>query len=220
MTRQQSIAKLLTAGIVILAISALLIYLENLVGIDRIREYMQKAGVWGPVIYIFLHLLTHIFAPIQGTPLFLASFALFGRWAIVYTYLVSAISSITNFWIARSLGRKYVAKLAGKEAMAKIDKIASNQGITSLVVMRVFQGFISDFVSYAAGLTSIKFPAYYLISLLAPLPYSLAWFLLYNRFPPSQVFAWAMVSGSIAFVIPPAYYFLKWKLKLKNLNDY
>lgn len=213
MPNKPLIRKALLAILIIISISALLIYLQNRVGLENIRQVVLKAGVWGPVVYIFLQLLTHIVAPLQGSPFFLMAIAVFGRSAVIYTYIVSVISSFTNFWIARKLGRDIVIKLVTRDGMKKIDHIATTQeGVKALIIIRFFQGYISDFVSYAVGLTPMKFKTYYLISVLVPLPWTIGWFLFFSRVPQERVFFWVVITGGIAFIIPPTYYYLKHKI--------
>ena len=209
MTNKKIVKKAIFIFLGITAISGLLIYLQNFIGLEKIRILIIEAGAWGPLIYILLHLITHIVAPIQGSPFLILAIAIFGKWAFVYTYFVAVLSSFTNFWISRKLGRDIVVKLAGHEGMQKIDKISEKEGIKALVVMRFFQGFISDFVSYAAGLTSIKFASYYLVSIIVPIPWTLFMFFFFELFPQDQVFFWTLLIGAIFFVAPPLYYFLR-----------
>ncbi|MEK7188658.1 MAG: VTT domain-containing protein, partial [Patescibacteria group bacterium] len=202
--------------LLITAVSVILGYIQNRIGIEKIRIIIEEAGFFGPIIYIFLHLLTHIAAPIQGSPLLIAAIAIFGKWSFVYTYFVAVISSFTNFWIARKLGRDIVIKFVGKDGMQKIDEIAKHDGIKALILMRFFQGFITDFVSYASGLTSIDFKIYYLVSVLVPLPMTILIFLVFDIIPQTQVFAVMLALGSIFFIIPPVYYYLLHKFDHKH----
>ena len=209
MTKRQAVKKGAVFLLVITLISALLLYLQNQVGLENIRTFIIQTGPLGPVIYILLIVLTHILAPLQGSPILIAGLAIFGKWVIIYSYLASVISSYTNFWIARKFGRGLVTKLVGNEGLAKIDHIASHEGPKALVFMRLFQAWITDFVSYAAGLTSIKFSTYFFISVLAPIPGTLIFFLLFDRidhFSVEKIFAWILLFGGAMFAIPPIYY--------------
>src|SRR3972149_12031809 len=120
MAKKEIIKKAIFLFLLITLISAGLIYIQNRIGLEKIRGIIIQAGFWGPLVYILLHLLTHIVAPLQGTPIMFIGFAVFGKWTIIYTYIVALISSATNFWIARKLGRDIVIKLVGKEGMVKI----------------------------------------------------------------------------------------------------
>ncbi|MDO8488014.1 MAG: VTT domain-containing protein [bacterium] len=210
MTKKQA----LKHGLVFLATIGLftlpLIYFQRKVGSEAIQQAIVDSGYWGPIIYIALRLVTHIVAPISGTPIIIAGLLAFGKWVIVYDYIVAATSGFTNFWIARIFGRNLVIKVVGREAMNKIDQIATHEGVKVLIIMRLFLGAFVDFISYAAGLTNIKFRPYYLITLLAPLPYTLIALSLFNFFDIKQL---SLVSASIYFVVPtilftPIAYFL------------
>ena len=218
MSKKEAIRKAITLILVILAISGVLLYAQKAIGLERIRQVVSGAGVWGPVIFVFLVLLTHVFAPIQGSPVVILGFGLFGKWAVIYLYLATVVSSIANFWIARKLGREVVMKLVGKGAMAKVDHIAVHEGAKMLIIMRFFQGWITDYISYAAGFTSIKFATYYLISLVVPLPWTVLMFLFFDLVPYQQMFGWMLAVGAVFFVIPPIYYYLKHRFTKRHIE--
>ena len=209
MNKKEVIKKALLFLLVITFVSGILLYVQKIIGLAKIQQLVSDSGAWGPVVLIFLVVLTHIFAPIQGYPFVILGFAVFGKWTIFYVYLATVISSFTNFWIARKFGRGIVMKLVGKEAMSKVDHIASHEGVKLLVTMRLFQGFISDYVSYAAGFTSIKFPVYYLVSLVVPVPWTIIMFIFFDSIPQQQMFGWMLAIGAVFFVIPPIYYYFK-----------
>lgn len=209
MSRKEVVKKAIILFLLITSISAGLIYIQNQIGLEKIREIIIRAGFWGPFVYILLILLTQIVAPLQSTPFYFLGFVVFGKWTIIYAYIAYLISGFTNFWIARMLGRDIVIKLVGKEGMAKVDHIAKHEGVKALIIMRFFQGFINDFVSYAAGFTSMKFKTYYIVSLLVPIPWVIGMILLFNKISQELVFYWSLVIGVVAFIIPPLYYYLK-----------
>lgn len=212
MLKNQVLRKFVPVFLGLTAISAVLIYLQHRIGVERIQTAVAQAGPWGPVLFILLIVLGHIFAPFQGSPVFMVGLALFGKWVIIYSYLASLISSVTNFWIARRVGRELMLKLVTAGGMAKIDHLATHQGIKALIFMRVFQSWITDFVSYAAGLTPIKFSTYYLISVLGPLLPTLILFSAFDgidHLSLEMIFLFFLVLGGISFVLPPLYYYLK-----------
>lgn len=155
----------------------LAIYLiGKLVPEESIRYFINKGGVLSPVIFIILSLLTNIVAPLSGTPIIFAGFYIFGNNVVFLITVASFISFMTNFWIARIWGRPIVGKLAGKEKMHKVDKLTQNYGLLMLFFLRIFQGGIHDFISYASGLTSIQFLPYMIISSIAIVPGTLLWY--------------------------------------------
>lgn len=217
MAKKEIIKKAILLFLLITLISASLIYIQNRIGLEKIRGIIIQAGPLAPMVFILLLLLTQILAPIQGTPIFFLGFVIFGKWTILYVYISAAISAATNFWIARKFGREIVVKLVGKEGMTKVDHITTHEGTKALIIMRLFQGIIHDFVSYAVGFTSMKFKTYYIISLLVPIPWTVSTFLLFGLIPEEQLFYWSMVLGIVFFIIPPIYYYLKHRFYEKKI---
>ncbi len=218
MSKKEVIKKALLFLLIITSVSGILLYIQKIIGLAKIQQLVAESGVWGPMVLIVLIVLTHIFAPIQGSPFVVLGFAVFGKWSVIYVYLATVISSFTNFWIARKFGRDLVIRLVGKEAMSKVDHIALHEGIKVLIIMRFFQGFISDYISYAAGFTSIKFPVYYLISLAVPLPWTGFMFVFFDSIPQQQVFGWMLALGAVFFIIPPTYYYLKHRFTKRHIE--
>jgi uncharacterized membrane protein YdjX (TVP38/TMEM64 family) len=61
-------------------------------------------------------------------------------------------------------------RLAGSENMARLDDIAEATCVSTLIVLRLFGGGLFDFVSYAAGLTPMRFTTYFAITNLCGIP--------------------------------------------------
>ncbi|HLE49219.1 MAG TPA: VTT domain-containing protein [Patescibacteria group bacterium] len=154
---------------------------------DEIIVFVNNAGLLAPAVYILLVLLTMVIAPFSGTPIIFAGYYAFGQRVILYSTIAAWISFVINFWIARKWGRAMVIRLAGKDAMKKIDDLTLSYGTVTLVLLRMFQGSISDFVSFAMGLTNINFKIYLFISLTASIPGTILWyFLSLNANTPAQ----------------------------------
>lgn len=144
--------------------------------VEDITSVVEKGGVWAPILYVSVLLLTYIIAPLSGTPVFFAGYLLFGKTVQIYNYVAALIGAVANFWIARKLGRGRVSDLIGAGNMKKIDQFTNNYGIKSLVLLRILQGQFHDFIAFAYGLTNIKFIPYLIVSALAPIPWFLLWY--------------------------------------------
>lgn len=184
---------------------------------EHAHVWIQKAGPWGPVVYVLAMLSTFIFAPLSGSPVLFAGFFAFRSMVVWYTLFAAIVASVTNFWIARLWGRNIVVKLAGRENLAKIDKVAQDYGFVMLVLLRFFQGGIHEFVSYAAGLTSVKFSSYFVVSTLSMIPSSIFWYHLSSQV--DSVVAFSVLNFTLtvlfagAFVV--AVFIVRWLKRRK-----
>lgn len=132
---------------------------------DFIRHIVESAGVWGPVVVVIYTIASHVFAPLVGSPVFFLSIALYGMAAAaILHYVASMISASINFAISRYLGRRWIVKLSGQKTLNKVDQLTKKSGDKMLIFSRLFGFALFDFVSYAAGLTSISFKRYMLIT--------------------------------------------------------
>lgn len=127
------------------------------------KQYIEKLDLFGPLIIIIYIIISHILAPLAGTPGVLLSSAIFGVWqTLLLIYLSGLISAVINFWISRKFGRELVIKLAGRKTMQRIDSFADTSSMKLLIVSRIFGFALFEIISYAAGLTEISFKKYFL----------------------------------------------------------
>lgn len=173
-TAHKSYLPFLIGGIIIL----LIIFVSIRFPEETIREVIKNAGPFGIVVFVFLTWLTYVIAPISGSPFLFVGFYLFGQTVIIYSFIAAFIASITNFWIARVWGRTLVEKLAGSESLKKVDCLANNYGLQTLFFFRIFLGSFHDAISYAFGLTKIRFTPYLITSILGMVPGTFIWYLI------------------------------------------
>src|SRR3989344_4504821 len=176
--------------------------------------FVQRMGIWAPLIYIIIGAIPSIVAPLSSSPIFISGYILFDNRVQFYAYLSMLLASVINFWIARKWGRLWVRKLVGKDDLAKVDAFANDYGLLSLIFLRVFQGHISDFVSYAYGLTRMKFVPYLIICILAPIPWLLLWqYYIFPRVDNVADFSFWFLITLIPVLIISWFY---WKYKNKR----
>lgn len=164
-------------GLAVAILISVLLYLwGKQIPQQEIENFVQRSGPWAPISWILLHQISYVIAPISGLPFLVSGFYLFGKTAIIYTYFVALIGATINFWISRTWGRSLVGKFAGKDTIEKIDKLSKEYGVITLIATRMLQGGVGDFVSYAYGLTPMKFSTYILITALAIIPGNVIWY--------------------------------------------
>lgn len=139
------------------------IYILSSIDKEVLEHVALRLGWVGPVFIALILLLTHIFAPISGTPFYLLGIRLYGYETIVVLfYFTSMLSAAICFFIARKWGRGLVTKLVGTKSMHEIDAVASLHETTLLFVGRTLGYCFFEFTSYALALTKVPFKKYML----------------------------------------------------------
>lgn len=124
---------------------------------ERIGEWLDDLGFWAPTAYMVILALAVVVSPIPSVPLDIAAGLAFGLfWGVIYTLIGAEVGGLVAFGLARWLGRPWLARRLPAGAMARIDELAERLGGRALLVMRLLPVFNFDWVSYAAGLTTIS----------------------------------------------------------------
>ena len=137
------------------------------IGLDNAQLLVKQTGVWAPVVFMFLCAASLIIAPLSGSSLFVVGGTLFGKHdAFLLSYIATLIGCSANFWISRKLGRRVAQRFIGKANLDELDKFINKlKGSSSIFYMVILMPFSQDIVSYAIGLTKIKY-TYFLIALI------------------------------------------------------
>lgn len=150
---------------ILLLVLAIFKYFFPVLSTEEFKQLINNLGWRGPLIVVAYTVMSHVIAPVVGSPSFFASLAIYGTGkAILFHYTASLISAVINFYISRLLGKKWIIRLAGKKVINSIDKIIDKLGVKMLIISRLFGFSIFDVISYAAGLTRISFKKYFVIT--------------------------------------------------------
>ena len=130
---------------------------------ESLQAYLEKAGVWMPIVYILLQFLQVVVLPIPSIVSTVAGIALFGPFKTMLFSLIGIIpASILAFFIGRKLGKKAVSWMIGEETLKKWQiklKGKDNLLLTSMFLLPVFP---DDVLCFIAGLSSMS-TKYFLI---------------------------------------------------------
>lgn len=141
------------------------------VNVDAARGYILGFGIWAPVVSFLLMVLQSIAAPL---PAFIITFANAGLFGWVKGAILSWSSAMAGaalcFYIAKFLGRNAVEKLTSRTALEKIDEFFKRYGKHAILIARLLPFMSFDIVSYAAGLTSMKFWPFFIATGIGQLP--------------------------------------------------
>jgi uncharacterized membrane protein YdjX (TVP38/TMEM64 family) len=132
---------------------------------SRVGDFIKYNPIAGPAIIIIYTALSHVFAPVISGPFIIVSYKLFGLTeTVVYMYVGGLISAAISFYLARKFGRKFVTKMVGEPQMKDIDGFTSDAGLRMLIVTRLLGFSLFDIVSYAFGLTLMRFHTFMLVT--------------------------------------------------------
>ena len=124
----------------------------------------------------FLMILQSIVAPLPAFILTFANAGLFG-WinGAILSWTSSMAGAILCFWIARFYGRDVVEKLTSKGTLKSVDDFFSKYGNYAVLIARLLPFISFDIVSYAAGLTKMRFWSFVLATGIGQLPATLVY---------------------------------------------
>lgn len=138
---------------------------------EAIRDWLRGWGALAPAVYVLLMISAIVLAPIPSVPLDISAGLVFGLfWGTVWTLVGAEIGALIAFWLARRLGRGRLAHWLGPERMAGADDLTERMGGRAVFLMRLLPAFNFDWVSYAAGLTSMSVRTFAVATFFGMLP--------------------------------------------------
>ena len=126
----------------------------------------------GPLLLILWRIIGIIFPAIPAGVVSFALVPIFG-WFKTYIYTVTGIliGTSISFFLARKFGEPLAERFVPIKKLHRLeDKLTEKQKFLGIVALRLFTVPVMDFSSYAAGLTRISFPKFFLATLIASLP--------------------------------------------------
>jgi uncharacterized membrane protein YdjX (TVP38/TMEM64 family) len=139
--------------------------------IAGLRDYILSFGLWAPVASCFLMILQALAAPV---PSFLITFANGLAFGVFWGWMLSlfghVLAAAVCFWISRTLGRAPVEALVGKTGLQAADRWFARWGMYAVFAGRLIPGVAFDVISYAAGLTRMRFRNFLVATALGILP--------------------------------------------------
>ncbi len=143
----------------------------------QVQAELRAAGIWAPIVYLMLYVIATLLV-LPSTALNLTGGAIFGPvGGVVWTSLGAIIAAAIAFAVARTVGRKAIARrLAGRwQAM---DTEIRQGAVFYMFAVRLVPILPYGLVNFAAGLTSIRFRDYLLGTAIGTVPSVLPFVLL------------------------------------------
>ena len=175
----------ITAGLIAVAIivAIVAIYWQPITAFfgdhARIKGAVERAGIWGPLVFIAIQFLQIVFAPIPGQVAGVIAGSLFGPWlGTLYSLVGSVLGCFLVFTLSRKLGRPFVERFVDKKHLKKFDRLTKNAGPMVFFLIFLLPGFPDDIICYLAGLSAIPIRTLVIITILGRAPgYILSGFL-------------------------------------------
>ncbi len=134
-------------------------------------EFMAQYGPAAAVVSFLLMVFQSVIAPLPAFLITIANANLFGWWqGAILSWASAMVGAALCFWIARVVGREAVERLAGKNGIRQMEEFFQRHGTQSVLIARLLPFMSFDWVSYFAGLTSMRFWSFFWATGLGQLP--------------------------------------------------
>ena len=144
--------------------------------LGSVIAYLREFGIYAALVSFLLMILQSIIAPIPAFLITLSNAAIFGwAWGALLSWSSAMVGAALCFLIARILGRNVVEKLTSKKALETTDTFFERYGKHTIIVCRLLPFISFDLISYAAGLTSIRFWSFWIATGIGQLPATLVY---------------------------------------------
>ena len=144
--------------------------------VEAVAAYIRSFGAWAMAVSFLLMVLQSLAAPIPAFLLTFANAAIFGWWqGAILSWTSAMAGAALCFAIARLLGRDAVVRLTSGGALQQVDVFFERYGRNAILIMRLLPFVSFDLVSYAAGLTSMGFAAFFIATGIGQLPATLVY---------------------------------------------
>ena len=132
---------------------------------EPFKEWVDEQGALGPTVFILVMAISVLFAPIPNVPIFIAAGLAWGPvLGSVYSMAGMMLGSVMAFYTARVLGRRYLARLVGRKMANRLDGLVDNFGGRVVFWARMMPVVNFDWISFVAGMTSIRFVPFFVAS--------------------------------------------------------
>lgn len=183
---------------------------------QKIRDWITSFGVIAPVVFVILS----IFRPLILFPASILAVvggmtfgALLGT---VYTVLGASLGAGLSFFIARKVGSSFFKpKQKNGRKLEKIQEEVEKRGFFYVYFLRMIPILNFDLISYASGVSRIRFTPFYTATLLGMIPATFAYNFLGSSFLSGNLNV-IIIAIVVFLVVSTVPILVKHKLQKKN----
>ena len=201
-----SVAKILMLVIIVVGIPLYLWFfhgdwIRGFENIDDVVSFLERYETQSIFIYIGLQITQIVISIIPGQVFQMAAGYLYGFWpALLFAMAGAILGTSISFTLAKVLGRDFLHIFFGEEKMSYyIERINSKKMYAIVFFLYLIPGIPKDMVSYAAGVSEIKFKPFVIVSAIGRLP-GMVGCLLMGDMMMEENYAGAIVIGFFAVI--------------------
>ncbi|MCI6988793.1 MAG: TVP38/TMEM64 family protein [Campylobacter sp.] len=153
--------------------NSLIVIKEASINLDlsKMADYLRSFGNITWIVSFILMVLSCILAPIPAFIITLTNAAVFGWfYGAILSWSSAMVGAAMCFYMARILGRDAVEKIISKNALEKSNEYFKNYGVHTILICRLLPFISFDLISYAAGLTNMRFRKFFIATGIGQLP--------------------------------------------------
>lgn len=133
------------------------VHLVTLKRITELQTFVQKLGVWGPILVILL-MIFHSVTFVPSEVITITAVVLFGPvLGVVYAWIGSMLGAYLSFFLARGFGRPIVDRFVPKRLLDRFDMFFEHEGLKGIFILRLIPLVSFNALNYASGLTNMTF---------------------------------------------------------------
>ncbi len=138
--------------------------------IQALSDWVRNQGLTGILLYVLAYTVRPlVFFPASLLTVF--GGYTYGPWLGTLLDVIGAgTGGLLSFWIARLLGRRGVEKLIGKGKLNVLDERIATNGFLVVLIVRLIPLFPFDAISYASGLSKIRFKQFAIANYIGIIP--------------------------------------------------
>lgn len=140
--------------------------------VEIFYQIIAEHTILAPIVFIVVRALTIILPPFPGIIIDLAGILAFGWWkSFLYAELGIMLGSMTAFFIARYFRDRFISRFSSFKKIYEWERtLSENKKFWTLIALRLPTNSLFDYISYAAGLTTISSGKFFLSTLLGNIP--------------------------------------------------
>lgn len=180
---------------------------------DAVRTYVLAYGQWAPVISLALMVLQAIISPIPAFALSIANGLVFGAfWGAILTLAGRSFAATLCFYMARALGKDAVESLVGVRAARRSEDWLEQWGVQAVLLTRLIPFLSFDLVSYAAGLSRLRFDRFLLATIIGEIPAAILYTWVGAR-APDHIWILLLANASVFLAVVTVSYRLRRRMR-------